>query len=82
MNLTIIGLATTPVKNTSRSGRGKPGGTFAMRSAFIGAKCEIAVNRNIVASTTRALLSHVANVSGSTPSFRQTGKTRRSIEAR
>jgi hypothetical protein len=43
----------TPVKTTKRSGRGSPGGTIATRSFFIGVKCEIAVNRNIVASATR-----------------------------
>ena len=48
-----------PVMNTSRSGRGSPGGTIAMSSLFMGAKCDTAVNRNIVASATRALCSHV-----------------------
>src|SRR2546427_8194917 len=52
----------TPVTDTKRSGRGSPGGTMATRSFFIGVKCEIAVNRNIVANATRALASHVENV--------------------
>ncbi len=51
----------TPVKKTSRSGRERPGGTIAIRSLLIGAKWEIAVNTNIVASAKRALSIHVAN---------------------
>ena len=51
-----------PVPNTSTSGRGSAGGTIAMRSFFIGVKCDIAVNTNIVASAIRALTSHVSNI--------------------
>jgi len=32
-----------------------------MRSFFMGVKCDIAVNPNIVASATRALISHESN---------------------
>lgn len=53
----------TPVKETSRSGRGSAGGTIAIRSFLMGPKCDVAVNKNIVASAHRALTIHVPNIS-------------------
>ncbi len=48
----------SPVEKTSKSGRGKPGGTIAIRSFLIGAKCAMAVKTNIVARAKRALAIH------------------------
>src|SRR4029450_6085295 len=50
-----------PVARTSKSGRGREGGTIAIKSFFIRVKCDIAVNRNIAASDTRAHTSHDSN---------------------
>jgi hypothetical protein len=47
----------TPVTQTIKSGRGIPGGTIATRSFRIGAKCEIEVNTNTVASPYSAQVS-------------------------
>jgi hypothetical protein len=49
----------TPVNSTNRSGRGNHGGTMAMRSFRMGAKCDTAVNTNIVARAARADDSYV-----------------------
>ena len=51
----------SPVEKTSKSGRGKLGGTIAIRSFLIGAKCAIAVKTNIVARAKRALAIHEPN---------------------
>jgi hypothetical protein len=48
-----------PVKKTRRSGRGRLGGTIAIKSFLIGAKWETAVKTNIVASANLALTIHV-----------------------
>ena len=57
-NPTAPASSARPVRSTNTSGRGRAGGTIAIRSFFIGAKCDVAVNRNIVASATRALTIH------------------------
>jgi hypothetical protein len=63
----------SPVAKTRTSGLGSTGGTMAIRSFFIGVKCDIAVNANIAASDTRADTSHESNASTpATPSNRQT----------
>ena len=55
--------SSTPVIVTSRSGRGKLGGTMAIRSFLGDAKCAIAVKTNIVAKAKRAHANHVCNAS-------------------
>ena len=42
-------ISRSPVSVTSRSGRGNPGGTMAIRSFLGDAKCAIALKKNIVA---------------------------------
>jgi len=60
-----------PVISTSTSGRGKAGGTIAMRSFFIGVKCDAAVKKNMVDSAARALTVHESSaVTPASPSIR------------
>jgi hypothetical protein len=54
-------ISRSPVSVTSRSGRGNPGGTMAIRSFLGDVKCAIAVKTNIVASAKRAHVNHVCN---------------------
>ena len=51
----------TPVAKTSKSGRGRLGGTIAIRSFLIGAKCETSVKRNMVTRAKRALTTQLLN---------------------
>ena len=50
-----------PVTKTRRSGRGRPGGTIAIKSLLIGAKCEAEVKTNIVTRAKRALTIQLLN---------------------